>query len=371
MDSHLSDRRGSTRRNIHATARFATLCRVAVFMTRRALTITVTCVALLAPAGVPCALSAPLVSLASPVVAFSSDGVRYAAWQTTEPSPIVVLDTRTGKRATFAVPAGCRLLDQAEGSSYAPTAAAGRVLIECVERQRERQQLLDMRTGDVTPLPEAISWSELGSRYARGEDAGEHQLLVSLATGATRRVGDSEFADLDRPGAPGIRGVCPRLRARVRGEARFLTGSFAYAPGVLARQLGERGELEVARCRGRARVLSGQRLSGRAHNHLPRDFDARGGLLSWDTGSFADTTGGAEGGPAERAFRPRVNVLGLASGLHCTWVLPRIALPGAEADSYGYSTHTADTVFWVATQSLSFGNSGPSVQTYSLYSARL
>jgi hypothetical protein len=140
---------------------------------------------------------------------------------------------------------------------------------------------------------------------------------------------------------------------------------------VLARQLGERGELEVARCRGRARVLRGQRISGRAHNHLPRDFDVRGGLLSWDTGSYADTSAGGEGGPGERGFRSRVNVFELASGRRRTLALPRIALAHAEADYYGYSTHTANTVFWVATRSLTFGESGPSVQTYSLYSARL
>ena len=340
-------------------------------MTRRALAITLTSVALLVATGVPCAVSAPLVSLASPVVAFSSDGVRYAAWQTTEQSPIVVLDTRTGEQTTRAVPAGCRLLDQAEGSSYAPTAAAGRVLIGCVQLQHERQQLLDMRTGVVTPLPEGISWSELGTRYVRGEDAGEHQVVRSLATGETKRVGDSEFADLNRPGAPGVRSVCPRLRARVRTQDRYLTGSFAYENGVLARQLGEHGELEVARCRGRVLVLRGQPLSGRAHNHVPRDFDLRGGLVSWDTGSFADTTAGDEGGPQERLFHSRLNVLALASGRRRTWALPRIALAHAEADYYGYSTHTADTVFWVATRSLAFGESGPSVQTYSLYAARL
>jgi hypothetical protein len=236
----------------------------------------------------------------------------------------------------------------------------------------QREQAHDYGgTGALTPLPEGISWNELGARYARGEDAGEHQVVRSLATGATRREGDSEFADLDRPGAPGVRSVCPRLRARVRTEARYLTGSFAYDSGVLARQLGERGHLEVARCRGRARVLAGQQLSGKEHNHVPRDFDVRGGVLSWDTGSYADTTGGDEGGPAERAFRSRLNVLALASGRRRTWMLPRVALPGAEADSYGYSTHAAGTVFWLATRSLGFGNSGPFVQTYSLYSARL
>jgi hypothetical protein len=335
------------------------------------LTMVVACAPLFALCVVSPAFSAPLVPLASPVVAFSSDGVRYAAWQTTEQSPIAVLDTSTGLQATYDAPAGCRLLDQAEGSSYEPTAAAARVLITCVQLQHERQQLLDMRTGDLTPLPEGVSWSELGTRYVRGEDAGEHLLVRSLATGATKRVGDSEFVDLDRPGAPGIRSVCPRLRPRVRAEARYLTGSFAYGGRVLARQLGERGELEVARCRGRTRVLSGQRISGRVHNHVPRDVDVRGGVISWDTGSYADTTAGGEAGPGERGFRSRVNVLELASGRRRTWSLPQIALEHAEPDYYGYSTHTANAVFWVATRSVSFSESGPLVQTYSLYSARL
>jgi hypothetical protein len=338
-------------------------------MTRRALAMTVASVALLALASVPSARAAPLRPLASPVVAFSSDGVRYAAWQSAEQSPIVVLDTRTDRQTAFAAPTGCRLLDQAEGSSYAPTAAAGRVLIQCL--QQERQQLLDMRTGEFTPLPGGISWDELGTRYVRGEDAREHQLVRSLATGAIKREGDGEFADLDRPGAPGVRSVCPRLRARVRAEARFLTGSFAYERGVLARQLGERGDVEVARCGRRARVLGGQRLLGKAHNHVPRDFDLRGGLLSWDTGSYADSTAGGEGGPSERGFRSRLNALGLASGRHLTWALPRVALPRTEPDFYGYSTHTANSVFWLATRTLAFSESGPLVHTYSLYSARL
>jgi hypothetical protein len=340
-------------------------------MTRRALKTAAIAAAALALCSVPPALSAPLTPLASPVIAFSSDGVRYAAWQTTEQSPIVVLDTSTGLQAKYVAPAGCRLLDQAEGSSYEPTAAAARVLITCVQLQHERQQLLDMRTGDVTPLPEGVSWGELGTRYVRGEDAGEHLLVRSLATGATKSVGDSEFADLSRPAATGIRDVCPRLRARVRAEARYLTGSFAYGGGVLARQLGERGELEVARCRGRSRVLSGQRISGRAHNHVPRDFDVRGGVISWDTGSYADTTAGGEGGPRERGFRSRVNVLELASRRRRAWSLPQLAIEHAEPDYYGYSTHTANTIFWVATSSLSFSESGPVVQTYLLYSARL
>jgi hypothetical protein len=126
---------------------------------RRMLTTVIACVALFTLCVVSPAFSAPLAQLASPVVAFSSDGVRYAAWQTSEQSPIVVLDTRTGLQATYVMAAGCRLLDQAEGSSYEPTAAAARVLITCVQLGHERQQLLDMRTGDVTPLPAGVSWS--------------------------------------------------------------------------------------------------------------------------------------------------------------------------------------------------------------------
>lgn len=344
-------------------------CQCCIDVTKRTLVLVALLVAMLAVA--PGALAVPLRLLAAPVVAFSSDGVRYATWQTTVQSPLVVLDTRTGRQATFAPPSGCSLLDQTEGGSYVPTAAAGRVLIQCVQQGHERQQLLDVRTGEVTPLPAGTQWYALGERYVRGEDANEHQVLRSLATGASRRERDSQFADLDRPGAPGIRSVCPRLRTRVRAESQYLTGSFAYRDGVLARQLGERGDIEVARCGGRAHVLSGQRLSGKAHNHVPRDFDLRGGLLSWDTASFADTTAGGEGGPADRGFRSRLNVLALATARHRTWALPRIALAHAEADYYGYSTHTANTVFWVATRTLAFGESGPSVQTYSLYSARL
>jgi hypothetical protein len=44
----------------------------------------------------PPALASGVRQLARSTIAFSSDGVRYAAWQVRAGGPIVVLDTRTG-----------------------------------------------------------------------------------------------------------------------------------------------------------------------------------------------------------------------------------------------------------------------------------
>src|SRR3984885_13733478 len=61
--------------------------------------------------------------LARSTTSFASDGGRYAAWQLTPASPIVVLDTLTGSRDTIA-PAGCELMrGQGEYGESRATAA--------------------------------------------------------------------------------------------------------------------------------------------------------------------------------------------------------------------------------------------------------
>jgi hypothetical protein len=337
---------------------------------KRLLLIAIVLVPLSAAGNGASALAASLRALASPVTSFSSDGRRDVAWQASESAPVVVLDTRTGVRRTLAAPAGCRLADQGEGSSDVPTFAAGRLLVQCAAGESE--QLLDVRSGRATPLPAHTLWYRLGTRYVRGNDARERQVLYDISTGVVSRVGRSEVADLDVPGAPGIDSVCPALRSYVRREAAWLTGSLEYAGGVLAHPRGEHGAVEVARCDGRLAVLAGQRVGGGARDHLPRDFDPRGGVLSWDTGSFADTSEGEEAARGPRSFHARLHALSLSSGRLRSWPLPLVAVAGVAArDYYGYSTHTAYEVFWVRTRSVVFGESGPSVQSYSVYSARL
>ncbi len=129
--------------------------------------------------------------------------------------------------------------------------------------------------------------------------------------------------------------------------------------------------VQIRRCDGRRTVLAGQYVSNGFNNHVPRSFDLRGGVLSWDTGSDADTTNGGETG-REATFRARLDAVAPSSRRRRTWALPRHAVPGGAggADSYGYSTHTSNTVFWIATRSVAQTESGPVVASYSLYSAR-
>jgi hypothetical protein len=318
---------------------------------------------------VPGADASQLRQIVSPIFAFTSDGVSHVAWEATEDGPIVVLDTSTDQRRTLTPPPGCRLADQGEGGSYLQTAAAGRMLIQCEPRGQE--ELLDMRTGQATPLPLGTFWYELGTRYARGNDANEHQVVIDLATGAIERVGESGYVDLDESGARGERAVCPALRSALRRAAPLLsTGAAAYRHGILAEQLGSHGMVQIRRCDGRRTVLAGQRVDNGFDNHVPGSFDLRGGILSWDTGSEADTTSGEET-RRRPSFRARLDIA-LGSGRRRSWTLPRRKVPGGVGgpDSYGYSTHTSNTVFWVATRSVTQGESGPSVASYSLYSAR-
>ena len=306
--------------------------------------------------------------IASPIFAFSSDGVSRVAWEASEDGPIVVLDTGTAQRRTLTPPPGCRLADEDEGGSYLPTAAAGRVLIQC--EPREQEELLDMRTGVATPLPLGSYWYELGTRYARGNNSKEQQVVIDLATGTIRRVGDG-YVDLDRRGARGAPAVCPALRSALRHAAPLLsTGAAAYRNGILAGQFGSHGMIQLRRCDGRRTTLAGQHVDNEFANHVPRSFDLRGGLLSWDTGSEADTTNGEEP-PRRPLFRARLDIVAPGSHRRRSWTLPRRKVPGGVGgpDSYGYSTHTSNTVFWVATRSVTQGESGPSVASYSLYSA--
>jgi hypothetical protein len=73
------------------------------------------------------ASATPLRRLAPRITSFASDGVRYAAWQVNAAAPIVVLDTRTGKRRAIPVP-GCVLADQSRSSV---SDGGGRFLLTC------------------------------------------------------------------------------------------------------------------------------------------------------------------------------------------------------------------------------------------------
>lgn len=318
----------------------------------------------------PSALASRLRRIAPSVTAFSSDGVRYAAWQTQESGPIAVQDTSTGRRSMLAAPTGCHLQDEGEGGSFEPTAAAGRFLLECFPSQRA--EVLDARTGDATPLPPGTSWYRLGARYVRGNDVNEHQVVLSLATGILRRVGEVESIDLDSQGAPGARSICPRLRGAVRREGFEGLGDFAYRHGLFVHRYGRHGQVQLERCRGRSTILTGQFVAHPYDTHAPRSFDLRGGLLSWDSGVVADTTTEPDSGTA--AARSRLFTVSLTSARRRSWALPRVRVPLSTepgAYSFGYSAHTSNTVFWIATRTLDGTESGPIVGTMSVYSAPL
>jgi hypothetical protein len=302
------------------------------------------------------------------VVAFSSDGARDVAWEAAEGGPLVVLDTISQRRKSLAVPAGCRLSDEGEGGTFRPTGAAGRFLLDCAA---EKFALLDTRTGLVKYLPGGVLWYRLGVRYARGNNAHEHQVIVDLATGAVRRVGEEEAIDLDRPGAPGERAICQRLRSRVRKRGFEQLGNFSFRRGLFVHGVGNHGDVEVDRCRGRPTILRGQFVRSSVAEHAPRSFDLRSGLLTWDTGLVADAS--TEGEPGEVSFRSRLDAVRLRDDTRVVWALPRIAIPhsieGRAANSFGYSTHTANAVFWIATRTLEGSESGATVGKVSIYFA--
>ena len=73
-------------------------------------------------------------------------------------------------------------------------------------------------------------------------------------------------------------------------------------------------------------------------------------MLSWDTGCEGEA---AE--PGERHFRGRLYSYDLATHRRTSWQLPRLTVRGGEepiTGTFGFSTHTANAVFWLATQTL-------------------
>jgi hypothetical protein len=319
------------------------------------------------------------------VSSFASDDGRYAAWQVHEGGPLVVLDTLTGRQRTMTLPTGCNLGGLFGGLSFG-TGAGGRFLLECNAAVPARTAVFNVRTGRSFLLPaDGIVWSRLGTRYAQGffeEGEKPPQVIDDLVTGKLRRVSEEEAVlDLDRAGAPGMRETCPSLLPRVRKEqglAGLGSGFFGYGNGAFVSEYGQHGEVQIDRCDGRSTVLKGQFVTGSTLeiNHRPRDFDVGAALASWDTGSVSPSPEFPEE-PRERSFRPTVTVYTLASGARRHWTLPRARIEGAPAEeemvrgSFGYSTHTAHMVFWIATRTDSCNEGGCDPATAAVYGARL
>jgi hypothetical protein len=301
-----------------------------------ALVTAATCVGVLAP----CSQASRLRQLARSTTSFASDGERYAAWQLHAGAPIVVLDTSTASRQTIAAPAGCELMrDQGEYGEPSATAADGRFLLDCVTPAHvQSQEVLDVGP----PL---------------------------------------QVLNLDLPGAPQI---CPALRASLRAQLRYglLPEQLAFGDGVFARPTANLHNIRIERCNGRSTLLRGPTepaaQPGGVRPSQPRSFDLGAGLLTWDTAHNAD---GAEMNEQSNAHGT-LSSYRLSTGRRQTWKLPPLALLGApnidgsgpEVQSpgvYGYSAHTANTVFWIATRTVRGAEvtSGLIVETSSVYAA--
>lgn len=295
---------------------------------------------------------------------FASDGLRYVAWQTAASPSVAVLDTVTGKRVTVAVPGGCALGDQGEGGPV-PPAGAGRFLLPC----GRTSELLDARDGSSMPLPASAGWIGVGSRYLEGDGESCTQTraeiryhepclaLYSLLTGTVvSERPKSQVADLDRPGAPV---VCSALRgALVSDRVNASSGTFSYGEGLLARWRIERRVVQVEGCRGHMTTL---RATGEALN-----LDLRAGVLSWDTGHDATAFNESEGSAGGI-----VSSYSLRTHRRRTWRLPILPVTGGESGlrgAFGYSTHTANTIFWIATERLTGDKSGV-IDTSAVYAA--
>ena len=172
-------------------------------------------------------------------------------------------------------------------------------------------------------------------------------VLYDIATGASTRL--NRPADLDARGAS-LKALCPAVRHLVsRYQPKGLFKSFAYQGELFAQGYGKRGDVQLDRCHGRPTILRARGTDDGFGGGEPEDFDLRGELLSWDTGSEA-----AGYIPPEPKFRGGLYTYGLTTHRRHKWLLPRLTVTGIEPNrgTYGYSTHTANMVFWIASQTL-------------------
>lgn len=305
-------------------------------------------------ASCPAALASSLGYVAR-VRAFASDGEHYVAWQTGGlKTPIVVLDTRTGRRQEFRAPSRCGLDNDAEDGEREDTAAAGRFLVSCPEHAG----LLNVATGQVAILPnvrrgETDEWSRVGKRYVLGKGT-----IYDIETGAARRI--KRPADLDARGAS-MKAHCPAVRRLAdRYQKAAIQEDFNAVKDLIARASGSHGDAQLDGCHGPPvllRVAGGERIA--------RSFDLRGGLLSWDTGARA-------GSYLPRLHRARLYSYQLASRGRQSWPLPfTTAGPQNEKGSYGYSVHTSNMVFWIAAREYGGQSLGSEKGGWSVFDAKL
>jgi hypothetical protein len=314
--------------------------------------------------------AAPLRQIAPSVVVFASDGGNYAAWQVHRGGAIVVLDTRTGHRRT--IPPGCELVDGQESGEARRVAGQGRFLAEC----GGHEALLDVRSDKFTPLPEEpvgvnSEWTRVGSRYVQGytvaekcvhhgaelklSEGGPCMRLLDIATGVVSYRPYDEVVNLDKAGAPR---ECPPLQEATTLGERVPS---AYGEGVLALEAHHPpGYVQIVRCRGPKRLVPGREA---------RSFSVGGGLVTWDSGLPPTTSELTRRRAAITSFR-------ISSGQRRSWSIPLLSISGqlspTSPEPFGYGTHTAQAVFWLAARSLTPARSeNQSVGRWSIFWARL
>lgn len=335
----------------------------------------------LATASTATALASSFRLLAPEVVVFVSDGARYAAWQVAKASPIVVFDTRSGRRKSYP---GCSIDNEEEERSAGLVAAAGRFLVGC----GQSSALLAAATGARTQLPQPPSgeWRAIGTRYVEGiainkacrhsasegrkEAHGGSELtciaLYDIATGAVSYRPESQVPELDRPGAPA---VCAAFRPKLLAEGRFNSnpGGFAFGEELLAETV-RHGQMpvkriRVKRCHGRSRVISTA--------SEPRDLFLVGGLLTWDTGHAGTDVYAEDEG--EDTHHGRLWSYQTATHRRHSLPLPQTRTMVASRKVhgvFGYSSHAGKTLFWIAASFVN-GDKGLNVETSAVYAAKL
>jgi hypothetical protein len=145
----------------------------------------------------------------------------------------------------------------------------------------------------------------------------------------------------------------------VASEAAFTYGHRLFVTGH------GRTDIAIDHCDGAQTVL-------RAHDE-PGNFDLRAGLLTWDTGT-AGTSFEAVFGGGLISKRPVLVAYDLANGHRNAWALPRLPLIETVAHerimgSFGYSTHTAHDVFWIAATTVEQNEAGVTVTSFAIYAA--
>ena len=343
----------------------------------RRLLATLALVLIVLGAGMSRAQASPLRELAASTTSFATDGIRYAAWQHSPVSPIVILDTYTGSRRAVKLP-GCVLENEAPREDPEVIAGGGRFLLSCFE---------ELRNGCFVALGHyLLRCGEKLGEETTGEKESRQQVqrLLYARTGASIFCSSSQICNHLNP--PTVtKPVCQALRAKIH-KAEATGGEFVYRGGVFVRPTHNYRNVRLERCQGHPLIIPGPSeptrhitLVGPEGHHTteplsggePNNFDLRDGLLTWSTShdptTFDEFTEAIEYGT--------LTSYELASGRRRTWKLPDIPLyTGAEpppSGVFGYSAHTVNTIFWIAARDMAGGEAGLCcVETSYLYAAR-